>query len=202
MPSTARRVAIGLLAGIAAALLLPAPAHALEVTRGPYAGDYPDRQEEWMVVWADLVTEAGGIDDELLWLRGELYDLERRWTPWLRARRAAERQLTIDMKIELWADPAADGAERWRRLVERYFEPDDVPWALRVMDCESRGDPWAKNPSSSASGLFQHLARFWPKRSLKAGWAGSSIFDPQANVAVAAWLFYDGGGKRHWVCKG
>lgn len=72
---------------------------------------------------------------------------------------------------------------------------------MRVMACESGGNPLAKNPRSSASGLFQHLARLWPERSVKAGWPGADIFDPEANIAVAAWLYYYGGGPGHWVCK-
>lgn len=88
--------------------------------------------------------------------------------------------------------------EQWRPLIEQYFQPADVAWAMQVIACESGGDPNAKNPRSSASGLFQHLARLWPDRSVKAGWAGASIWDPEANIAVAAWLVYEGGGKGHW----
>jgi hypothetical protein len=88
--------------------------------------------------------------------------------------------------------------EQWRPLVEKYFRPDDVPWAMRVMACESGGNPYAKNPTSSASGLFQHLARLWDGRSSAAGWGGADIFDGEANIAVAAWLVYEGGGKGHW----
>ena len=88
--------------------------------------------------------------------------------------------------------------EAWRPLVSAYFGPGEVERALRVIYCESSGDPGAKNPRSSASGLFQHLARFWTERSVDAGWAGADIFDPEANVAVAAWLVYQGGGWSHW----
>lgn len=88
------------------------------------------------------------------------------------------------------------GAEQWRSLVATYFAPEDVDLALRVIVCESQGDPNAKNPHSSASGLFQHLGRFWTERSAAAGWAGADIFDPEANVAVAAWLRQDG--WHHW----
>lgn len=88
--------------------------------------------------------------------------------------------------------------EQWRPLVSTYFSPADVAWAMQVIACESGGDPNAKNPRSSASGLFQHLATYWEGRSAKAGWAGASIWDPEANIAVAAWLVYEGGGKGHW----
>ena len=72
---------------------------------------------------------------------------------------------------------------------------------MRVIACESGGNPNAKNSGSSASGLFQHLAaKYWVSRSASAGWAGASVFDPEANVAVAAWLQRTGG-WGHWVCK-
>ncbi|MGA7270041.1 MAG: transglycosylase SLT domain-containing protein [Acidimicrobiia bacterium] len=90
------------------------------------------------------------------------------------------------------------GVERWRPLVERYFQPGDVDRALAVIRCESGGDPVAANPRSSARGLFQHLARLWPKRAAQAGRPGADIFDPEDNVAVAAWLVYHGGGWSHW----
>lgn len=90
--------------------------------------------------------------------------------------------------------------ERWRPLVALYFPEDRVDWALRIIACESGGDPLAKNPHSSASGLFQHLARLWPERAAQAGFAGADVFDPVANIAVAAWLL-DNGGTSHWVCK-
>ena len=88
--------------------------------------------------------------------------------------------------------------EDWRPLVELFFDEADVELAMEVMACESRGDRWAKNPLSTASGLFQHLASLWPPRAAAAGYAGADVFDPVANVAVAAWLVNDGGGWRHW----
>jgi len=71
------------------------------------------------------------------------------------------------------------------------------------MQCESGGDPLAKNPNSSASGLMQHLTRFWDDRAASAGMPGADVFDPQANIWVSAWLALaaPGGGWQHWVCK-
>lgn len=90
------------------------------------------------------------------------------------------------------------GGEDWRQLVALFFEPEHVDRAVRVITCESGGDPDAKNPSSSASGLFQHLGSLWGDRIVKAGWEGADIWDPVANVGVAAWLVYEGGGWGHW----
>lgn len=93
---------------------------------------------------------------------------------------------------------APKNVEAWRGLVATHFPAGDVDRALRVIACESAGDPGAANPRSSARGLFQHLGRFWPERSAKAGVGGASILDPSANVAVAAWLVAEGGGWSHW----
>lgn len=93
---------------------------------------------------------------------------------------------------------AIAGVDRWRPLVEKYFAPEDVERALEVIRCESHGNPAAANPVSTARGLFQHLGSLWRERAASAGWAGADIYDPEANVAVAAWLVYHGGGWRHW----
>jgi hypothetical protein len=110
------------------------------------------------------------------------------------ARRAVQAQPPATTSRKL----APRDVEAWRPLVEAHFAPSDVARALAVISCESSGDPNAKNPRSSASGLFQHLGRFWAERSVKAGVPGADIFDPTANVTVAAWLVYEGGGWSHW----
>jgi hypothetical protein len=96
------------------------------------------------------------------------------------------------------AVPSGPGVEGWRMLVEHFFRPADVDRAIRVIACESKGDPDARNPHSSASGLFQHLASLWTPRAEAVGYPGASVFDPVANVAAAAGLVYEGGGWSHW----
>ncbi len=100
------------------------------------------------------------------------------------------------------------GAESWRWLVEIYFPEGLVQEALAIIQCESRGNPDAQNPRSSATGLFQFLASTWSWASVEAGWAGSSRFDPEANTAVAAWLVQTSletghryGRWGHWECR-
>jgi hypothetical protein len=87
-------------------------------------------------------------------------------------------------------------------LVDHYFLAVDREWALRVAFCESSAQPddvgSDKMSSALAVGWFQHLARYWSERSEKAGWGQYEPFHAEANVAVAAWLFYEGGGPRHW----
>ena len=93
------------------------------------------------------------------------------------------------------------GVERWRSLVATYFRAEDVNRAMRIMACESGGNPDAKHPRSSASGLFQNLGKYWTARSAAAGIPGADIFDPIASVIVAAWLRDQPGGWGHWVCR-
>lgn len=101
-----------------------------------------------------------------------------------------------------------DNVERWRPTVtEAVFAfgggEADVHRFLRIMQCESAGLPDAKNPNSSASGLMQHLTRYWPDRAERAGRPGADVFDPAANIWVSAWLALAApeGGWQHWVCK-
>ncbi|MEX1208077.1 MAG: hypothetical protein WEE36_05615 [Acidimicrobiia bacterium] len=114
----------------------------------------------------------------------------------------------------------SEGVEQWRSLVGEVFgrwgldqtkcaTRDGVEFcvgsqvdnALSVMQCESGGNPMARNPSSGASGLFQHLASYWQYRvdrvrSLhpdKSGGlpADASIFNPDYNATVAALLVWE-----------
>ncbi len=103
---------------------------------------------------------------------------------------------------------ALGGVLRWRPLVEQYFPPERVTEALRVMHCESRGNPDARHPASDASGLFQFLAGTWAFASPRAGFPGASRFDPEANVASAAWLVeysirtnHRWGPWGRWTCR-
>lgn len=80
------------------------------------------------------------------------------------------------------------GVEKWRPLVELYFPPDQVWQALQVMACESSGVATATHHLSGAAGLFQFMPGTWGFASAEAGFAGFSPYDPEANVASAAWL--------------
>jgi uncharacterized protein YabE (DUF348 family) len=75
--------------------------------------------------------------------------------------------------------------------------PDQL---LRVAYCESHYNPSAYNASSGASGLFQFLATTWAANSVRAGYAGASVFDPVANANTAAMMFARGQAAQ-WQCK-
>jgi uncharacterized protein YabE (DUF348 family) len=75
-------------------------------------------------------------------------------------------------------------------------DPDQL---LRVAYCESRYNPGAYN-ASGASGLFQFLPSTWAANSVRAGFAGASVWDPVASANVAAYMFVRGQAGQ-WVCR-
>jgi septal ring factor EnvC (AmiA/AmiB activator) len=94
----------------------------------------------------------------------------------------------------------------WRPLLEAHFASDLVLDALVIIQCESVGDPDAKNPYSGASGLFQFMPGTWAVASVEAGVADRSVFDGEANIIAASWLaeYYRSRGLdpwRPWVCR-
>lgn len=90
--------------------------------------------------------------------------------------------------------------EKWRPLVATYFPPNRVDEALKILRCESNGDPDAYNPYSGASGLFQFIPSTWASTAPQAGYPGASPFDPVANAGSAAWLAnrYEQLGHYYW----
>jgi septal ring factor EnvC (AmiA/AmiB activator) len=97
-----------------------------------------------------------------------------------------------------WTFPPA--VEQWRSVVEQYFPSHRIEEALRIIQCESNGDPDAYNPYSGASGLFQFLPPTWATTAPKAGFPDASPFEPTANIATAAWLAnrYEQLGLYYW----
>ncbi len=82
----------------------------------------------------------------------------------------------------------------------QFFPSSRVEEALRIIDCESNGDPNAVNPYSGAAGLFQFLPSTWASTAPSAGYADASPLDPEANIATAAWLAnrYEELGYYYW----
>lgn len=101
-----------------------------------------------------------------------------------------------------------EGVEKWRGLVERWFPERLVEEAMKIMACESGGNPEAVNPTSDATGLFQFLATTWEWVSKEAGVEGADRKNPVANVKAAAWLVsysertnHPQGRWGHWECR-
>jgi hypothetical protein len=96
--------------------------------------------------------------------------------------------------------------ENWRSAVSKYWRADQVDCVLGIIKRESRGDPTAYNSSYGASGLMQHLIKYWPSRAAGAGFVDSagkvaSPFNGTANIAAGAWLakYYESRGSSWWV---
>lgn len=108
---------------------------------------------------------------------------------------------TLPPPPSIGTNPLKPAVERWRPLVSSYFPAEWVEPALRIVQCESLGDPEAYNPYSGASGLFQFLPGTWAVISPKAGFGGASVFDPEANIGTAAWLasYYQNLGRSPWT---
>lgn len=100
----------------------------------------------------------------------------------------------VPIAHELVGEPLA------RHLVEKYFPAWEVERALDVIWCESRYDPNADNPNSSAAGLWQFIRSTW---NWVAGVLGlpsydaGGPYDPDHATRAAAWLSSNGG-WQHW----
>ena len=83
------------------------------------------------------------------------------------------------------------GVEQWRPLVAAYFFANEVERALCIMDHESKGNPNALNPRSSAAGLFQFLRGTWDRVPLSVSggsYDSGQVYQAEPNVKSAAWL--------------
>lgn len=70
------------------------------------------------------------------------------------------------------------------------------PWMYRVARCESRWDPYARNPSGS-TGLFQFMPGTWATTPYGRRW----IYSAKWQSLAAAWMIGRAGRSREWVCK-
>ena len=72
--------------------------------------------------------------------------------------------------------------EQWRPLVATHWPAPLVDTAMCLMQYESGGNPDAKNPESSARGLFQIMASVWAPTF---GVSYDDLYDPELNVRLA-----------------
>lgn len=80
----------------------------------------------------------------------------------------------------------------------RWSVPGGAPTALYVANRESNFKPKAYNGSSGASGIFQHLRRYWPGRADTFGFRGWSAFNARANIMVTMRMVHRMGSWSHW----
>lgn len=70
----------------------------------------------------------------------------------------------------------------------------DYGFMLRLAYCESRLDPFARNPSG-ASGLFQVMPGTWQTTPYRRHW----IFSARYSALAAAWMLR-AGRRAEWAC--
>jgi hypothetical protein len=89
--------------------------------------------------------------------------------------------------------PGASGADQWHDLAMSVgFTEAHWPVLRCIINRESRGQANAKNPHSSATGLTQILARYYPNENL---------YDPTTNLRIALQL-YNSRGWQPWTLPG
>ncbi len=136
------------------------------------------------------------------------------------------------------------GTEQWRSMITEVFDrwglddtvcadpskpatciPPQIESALAVMNCESKGIPFAVNVSSGVTGLFQHRMTYWAERVRRVRVqfpdfpTDASAFEPEHNAMVAALLVWESRGAllrnlaagraledgphpwSHWSCR-
>ncbi len=90
-----------------------------------------------------------------------------------------------------------------RQTIALYFEPADVDRAVRVAWCESSFNASSVDVRTGGEGIFHIDPALFDEVAADAGVRGRDILDPDANVAVAAYLVYQTeAGWSSFVCQG
>jgi hypothetical protein len=90
--------------------------------------------------------------------------------------------------------------EQWRGLVESIFPAFAVETVLRIMRCESGGNPNATG-SAGERGLMQTMPRFHQAKADALFGVGADLYDPVVNLTVAAVISGNGSNWSAWTCK-
>ena len=75
----------------------------------------------------------------------------------------------------------------------------DPGYHVKIAKCESGLNPGSVGGGGLYLGVYQQHSKYWPARAAKAGFAGASPFDANANVAVSIQMMR-AGGYGHWGC--
>ncbi len=101
------------------------------------------------------------------------------------------------MNLSIYLNAVATPEHHVRAAAREFGIPESE--FVRVIRCESGMNPYARNSSSGALGLGQHLPSYWPARAAALGYSSGAWSDPRANARVSAWLWATSG-PQNWVC--
>lgn len=108
-------------------------------------------------------------------------------------------EIIQDYKACKVAEMQVASVTNWRPLIEKYFKPEDVEKAMRIVFCESSGRSYAVGNNTNGTrdvGLWQFNDDTWawlkPKLKIK-----KDRYDAETSTAVASWLVYNDG-WYHW----
>ena len=143
-----------------------------------------DELDVWQDAWImEYVSVGPYVSPSLL---AEMEDMQTRH-PWYWGIEVRSEELALHQGM-------GTNVEQWRGLVTAHFAPADVETALCLIAHESGGNPEAKNPISSARGLFQILASLWAPIF---GVSYSNLYVPEINTRIARQV-YDRQGWEAW----
>lgn len=129
-------------------------------------------------------ARIGQLERRLRTARGRIRDYGR----WVRKLQREARLIRRQAQVGYQVDAALE--------VMCVVYPGHCSTGRRKIRCESGNWPYAKNRSSSASGLGQFLDSTWASTPF----AGVSVFNPYANALAVGWMHeHNRGGE--WVCK-
>ncbi len=154
-----------------------------------------------LLVLLSVVILAGWLAKDYLGARGNIqqdnYSTTDRILPttqrYFRERGSITKKEEKAHTGQIWSNQG--GVERWRPLVQKYFG-DKTDTALRVMACESGGNPNATSHTDD-HGLMQINAPVWcghfkvSRQDLK---------NPETNIRLASIIYKRSGSFRPWVC--
>ena len=150
--------------------------------------------DEWVVAW--VVEADNQLSTEMI---AEFHDMATRHPYYFDPQPVVQTtRITQTTRRTGWTG----NVEQWRPLVAKYFAPDLVDQAMCILAHESKGNPGAKNPRSSAAGLFQFLRKTWnsvPTSITGGSYDSGAVYLPEPNVAAAAWLQHRVGSWRPWT---
>lgn len=118
------------------------------------------------------------------------------------AAKVAQAQATALGTTKAYAASGGSVESIIRQAAAKYGVSGDM--LVRIARCESGLNPGSVAANFIAgthpTGLFQHVAAYWPQRAINYGYPGANIFDATAQANVTAQMFRDGL-QGLWECK-